>query len=307
MPGVKLKKKVAGVLKANRRRLDIHGDRDVAANEIGDVLSKTLIAEISKLPLLNYRPSLRRKVFSRMTREEVVHGKKLRKFRPDKDMNRAFRAAETNQDELFSTALTRNIIKGFRITEMAKDPEAFNLLVDLMSAIRISTSHSGYSLKTESMQHPTRAKSGLFDDPYVTASNHALMDARRRAYVTRAMKEAIDAGKPVMEIAKAGLRAAIEYTLNHFTAPVTADDVFPHSRLKKVLNASTSDPKAKAQIQSREVMKDQYERLGGALRLAIPGETNAQSLTRNWRRDGTTPLQGDDVEIEPPSPRRYVV
>ncbi|MFC4235968.1 hypothetical protein ACFOY8_12050 [Thalassospira xianhensis] len=304
MPGGKLKKTVTTAVK--RRRLDVHGDRDVAANKIGEVLSKALIAEIAKLPLLNYRVSLRRSVFSRMTREEVLHGKKFRKFRPDKDMNRVFRAAEKNQDELFSTALTRNIVKGFRLTEMAKDPEAFNLLVDLMSAIRISTSHSGYSLKTETMQHPTQAKSGLFDDPDDTASNHAFMDARRRAYVTRAMNEAIDAKLPVMDIAKAGLRAAIEYTLNHFTAPITADDVFPHSRLKKVLNASISDPKAKAQLRSREEMKGQYERLGGVLRLAIPGETNAQSVTRNWRRDGTTPLQGDDVAIEPPSPRRFV-
>src|SRR5690606_22625234 len=151
----------------------------------------------------------------------------------------------------------------------------------LMSAIRISTSHSGYSLSTETMQHPTRAKSGLFDDHEDTASNHAHMDTRRRAYVTRAMNEAIDDGLPMMEIAKAGLRAAIEYTLNHFTAPVTAADVFPHSRLKKVLKASTSDSKAKAQILSREEMKDQYERLGGALRPAITGETKLASLTRN--------------------------
>ncbi|AJD51614.1 hypothetical protein SAMN02744133_12025 [Thalassospira xiamenensis M-5 = DSM 17429] len=306
-PAKKVSKKGGGVkipASTIRRLLRITGDRDILALKIGDRISAS---KNGTLLVLKLRDSLKPDVLARMTREEKKNGKKFRSFRSDKDMNRVFRAAEKNQDELFSTALTRNIVKGFKLTDMAKDWDAFKLLVDLMSSVRISTSHSGYSLKTEVMQHPTRTGSGLFGDPHDTASNHALMDARRRAYVTHAMQDAIDANLSRMEIAKIGVRAAIEYTLNHFTAPVTADDVYPHSRLKKVMNLGKDSSKAKEQLRSREQMKDQYEKLGGSLRLAIPTETPAQSLTRPWRRDNTTPLQGDDTLVEPPSPRRAVI
>lgn len=304
------------LISPSRRPLKITGDKDERAKNFGLEICRVNNA----LDFSNYTKKLEQVlaalvlwkfielyVLQRMTMDEKKGGQTLRVCRPDKVMNRVYRTSKKGQDELFSTALTRNLVKGFPKDKMTELFEPLRVIVDMMSSARIPTAHSGYSLKTEVMQHPTSKDSGLFGDPHDTASNHALMDARRRAYVTNAMQDAIDKKLNRMEIAAIGVRAAIEYTLNHFTAPVTADDVYPHSQLKKVMNLGKDSSQAKEQLRSREQMKDLHEALGGSLRPAIPNETPAQSLTRPWRRDNTTPLQGDDTLVEPPSPRRAVI
>lgn len=221
----------------------------------------------------------------------------------DKSMNRIYRAAHKRQDELFSTALTREFVKGFfeRRFQKAfseKELQLVDEMIDLVSSVRIPTEFSGFALKDSVMQHPSNRSKALFADPYDTASLHSKLDTERRYYVEFRMNKAFDQGKTATETIIEGVKAAIEYTLNYFTAPITADNVFQYTRSS---GRALNDRVLQEQIASREKMKSRYEELGGDLRKLNRTETQQQSWKRKWgleRSDEGHPL------IAPPSPRR---
>ena len=111
------------------------------------------------------------------------------------------------------------------------------------------------------------------------------------------MEGAVDeADVTAVDVARAGLRAAIEFTLNYFTAPVTAENVFEYSRR----TGERLSPENIDQLRARERMKALYQSIGGRLRDAPTDETALQSLLRSWLG-----LPADGVVIQqPPSPLR---
>ena len=148
------------------------------------------------------------------------------------------------------------------------------------------------------MQHPANRENSVFADPRATAAVHSARDTQRKKYVLDATQREVEAGSDLQAIARAACKAAIEFTLNYFTAPITAKNVLPFSRRA---NVDLQDAELQEQVAARDRMKDIYIELGGELRPAIAGETPAQALEREW--DGPPP---DNVfVVAPPSPRRF--
>lgn len=234
--------------------------------------------------------------------------KRTGRLKPDRSINSAFRRSWPSQDELFSTALTREVVKGIFENAggslNAQEVEYLEQLVDMVSALRISTHLSGFSTRDRVMQHPANRGRAFFEDPYNTASLHSRMDSARRDYVQNAMTEVEAANGSAVEIIRAGARAAIEFTLNYFTAPVTADNVFGFSR--RSLTA-ISDRQNQRQLAERERLKPIYERLGGTLRpLTAPENTVEESQRREWGLGlGALDEEGGFPQA-PPSPRRQL-
>jgi hypothetical protein len=111
------------------------------------------------------------------------------------------------------------------------------------------------------------------------------------------MQRALDNGGDLLAVARAACRAAIEFTLNYFTAPATASNVLGFSRRAGV---DVQDVELQEQVGGRERMKEIYVELGGVLRPAALGETPEQAMARVWPGP-----PADNLLIEmPPSPRR---
>ncbi|QPF82759.1 hypothetical protein IC762_23830 [Bradyrhizobium genosp. L] len=220
---------------------------------------------------------------------------------------RIWRDALPAHDELVSTSFMREFLAGFFTksdSPLTDDQKALiNNVVDQMSDIRLPTKFSGFATANKVMQHPTSRAEAFFADPYKTASLHSAMDSSRKTYVTRAMERVVTNGGTFKEMIEAGLRAGIEFTLNYFTAPVTARNVFNFSLRN---NTVLTDRENLEQVEARERMKDAYEQLSGKLRIAIPDESAQQSLERDWPG---LPMLGDGQEPPeaPPSPRRTTV
>ena len=230
-------------------------------------------------------------------------------LRKDADINRIYRAAWKGMDELFSTALTRELIKGMfekGVSPTDDERERLTHLVDLLSQARISTHNSGFATAKNVFQHPTNRGKARIADPIATAALHSRMDSERRAYVQAALDNAANAGGSATDIVYAGVRAAIEFTLNYFTAPIMAKNVFEHT-LRAGQPFTRED---QLQHAERERLKIFYEQLGGTLRAANPFETPQQSQVRVWgaglRIDIDAALDRGDFESAPPSPRRQV-
>lgn len=241
------------------------------------------------LPTVRYPKGMRRDVFSRLRLAD--------KLKADNVFNRIYRAAHGQQDELFSTALTREFLEGFleknNITANADGIKFMNDLVDIASSARIPTEFSGFATSSEVMQHPSNRAASLFADPYVTASEHSRLDTERRTYAESVMQKMIDGGeKDIAKVLVEGVKAAIRFTLNNFTAPVTAKNVQPFTR---VSGKAVTDSKLQSQLASRERMKIRYVELGGTLRNLDAPETQMESITREWKFG---------MLEAPPSPRR---
>lgn len=271
--------------------------RDLFTRSLG-ANTRAILDTKKPIPKISYPKGMRRN-FSRR-----IFNSKTSTLKPDKAINRIYRASFPKQDELFSTALTREFVKGFFEKHMGKtlnknELDYLDELLDMASAARIPTQYSGFATKDEVMQHPSNRASAVFADPYDTASLHSEMDVERRTYVERAMERSIKAGaKDAAVVIRDGVKAAIEYTLNYFTAPITAGNVQPFSRGK---NKPVNDKNLREQLKSRERMKKLYEELGGSLRSLSAPETAPESLTRLWgigRAADGNPLEA------PPSPRR---
>lgn len=277
--------------KANKKKRGA----SASTGEEDSVLAKGLgrqvrpkLAESNAPPEIEWPSDIRADVL-----EKFFEGDELA---PDKKINRVFRASGKGMDETFSTATTREFIKGVMEGASKSDfsDEEWTLLkdlVDIVSGARILTQYSGYALEDEVMQHPAPRAKAFFADPYDTASEHSRLNSERAAYVEKEMKAAIEAKEDATGIIVRGVRAAIEFTLNRFTAPITADNVFKHSRRSgtELRDADNLD-----QVESRERLKRYYVDLGGTLREPKGEETDDAALTREWER----------LLSVPPSPRR---
>jgi len=261
------------------------------AEKIGEELVKLKFK--IKLPKTTFRKGMKQNFLRRVFDAKNV-------LKDDKAINRIYRASHKKQDELFSTALTRELIKGvfgqngnkvFNAAEMDK----WNELIDIVSSARIPTEYSGNA----TMQHPANRAKALFVDPYDTASEHSKLDTERRRYVEAAMQKEVDSGvSDRVVVVTMGVRASIEFTLNYFTAPITASNILRYTRNS---GNPLTDSQLQGQIASREKMKILYEELGGVLRTLTKPETQRESWTRLWGINRSA--KGEALTV-PPSPRR---
>ncbi|MBA5779463.1 hypothetical protein H2509_20215 [Stappia sp. F7233] len=296
LPGISKKKG-----KGSRERIS-RTEGDARFFRYGRRIRKTFDRK-RKIPSYDFSDEARPDVLERFV-------DKKRKLRSNAAVNRVFRAAWKRMDETFSTASTRELVRGILdeegVDELSdKEWDYLVELIDVLSNIRLKTEYTGFSTKDAVMQHPANRAKAVFADPYATASEHAEMDSERRDYVIRAIDAAIDDGADAREIVVAGARAAIEFTLNYFAAPVTASNVQPFSRRA---NTKRTDPVNQEQLAGRERLKGIYEQLGGTLSPLDEPETQAEAQTRPWQLN-----LPDDIDVDedpypfaPPSPRRQV-
>jgi hypothetical protein len=207
----------------------------------------------------------------------------------DKSFDGLWRDALEGHDELFSTSTIRAFLSGFFDQKPyykfgASEIAEINNIINMISDVRIPTHFSGFSLPSLSMQHPTDNSKSVFANSNNTASVHASADTERKKYILDAMEKSLadPQNHDTAHIIKEGVKASIEYTLNYFTAPITAKNVQPHSlRKTKPIN----DPELTAQVEARELMKKLYVHLGGKLAPALPSEVKAtpnDRLGRSW-------------------------
>lgn len=221
-----------------------------------------------------------------------------------------FRSTYDAQDELLSTASVRHFIQGLMDGRTKDDlskeeKKLYNTIVDVCSSLRIETRYSGFSTAKAVMQHPTAPGTGFFSKKGVEGK-HSSLDSARVKYVGDALEQSSERGDSIEEQARVMLRAAIEFSLNYFTAPVTASNVHPFSTKKSLKVTSKS---LLNQIAARERMKEIYVKLGKPLREleSQDGKTveepEDESLIRPWQRD--LPITDNDpFPLAPPSPRR---
>lgn len=280
--------------------------QDLSARRLGRKLVKIRDTG-TKVPVLKAKRGPKPRVAARLIKTKAGKKKGVLTLssEPKGTFDTRFREAWKGMDEAFSTALMRNLVQG--IVEEAQttglttaDFQHLTELVDIASMARMSTEFSGYATKSEKMQHPTGAGKGLFAKRY---KNHGTMDTARRNYVDKAMLEETKAGKKMTEVITSGVKASIEFTLNEFTAPITAKNVFQYAERPNLSKKKFTDTDHR-QLAERERMKNIYVRLGGTLRPKKGTETAAASLTREWKHDRSPFSQTGDIQREPPSPRR---
>ena len=187
-----------------------------------------------------------------------------------------YRKLQDNHDELVSTSTVREMM-----TAVTDTMESINLsrdkigeldsLFDEISRVRLPTRFSGYSLQDDRMQHPTGGGKGYFADPKATAARHYELDLKRKEAVVTAMEDAAKAGATGTEIVHAGIREGIVFTLNEFTAPITAADVKPFSRVSNV-----PDTQLMEQVEAREQLKIILQKIGGTV------EKGPKGMSRPW-------------------------
>lgn len=222
----------------------------------------------------------------------------------DSTFGSRYRSTHDAQDELFSTASTRSFIQGL-LNGQSKDTipkekwQQWTEAVDLLSRLRIPTKYSGFATSSGILQHPTEVGEGFFSTAAV-AGQHGSLDSARVKYVGASVKQAREAGKSVYEQFLTAARAAIEFSLNYFTAPITAKNVQPFSTKSGVEH---TDKALQDQLASRERIKDIYVKLGGKLRDLSEEETLEESWARSWQ-SGITISTSDPYPIAPPSPLR---
>ena len=203
-----------------------------------------------------------------------------------------YRAAVPNTDELLSTSTIRSMVEKIidYNNESGIDDSTLQELkdvLDLASEARIPTQYSGFSVSPDiypndsRMQHPTSGNEGIFGETSGTGSLHSDLDRRRKGYAVAKMEEELgNPGFTITSIVEAGLAAAIEFTLNQFTAPISARDVQPFST---VPNSNITD--LLPIIEARESMKRFLEdRLGIGVE-----QSDDHSYDREW---GSRPPDG---------------
>lgn len=194
---------------------------------------------------------------------------------------RDYRDLLKRHDELLSTSSVRELMLGVLT---AKKPlsgpelEAFNRLFNLVSDVRLPTNFSGYALSaSDKMQHPTAPGTGYFADSTKTMSRHNELDRQRKQHVTDEMQDALKKPDATPDsVIGAGLRAAIAFTLNEFTAPITASDVRPHALRGKAKEAELDE-----QVRARETVKSWFVKLGGEQE-SDGGKSAADRRRRPW-------------------------
>lgn len=189
-----------------------------------------------------------------------------------------YRKLLDKHDELVSTSTVREVmtavideIKNKNIQLNQSEINKLNLLFNEISRVRFPTHFSGYSLNGDHMQHPTVVNKAYFANPTNTAARHSGLDLARKEAVVAAMEEAVNPNATAADIAHAGIREAIAFTLNEFTAPITASDVKPFSRV-----SNTHDSQLMDQVEAREQLKRTFRNLGGTVETGLP------DINRPW-------------------------
>ena len=286
------KKAEAGKLKKAPARPRGPSKRDLEARALGKRMA-VRFKPGERWPTFKTTKGIRRGAIESLLEDEKIKGKK--------QFASAYRGVGPDMDELISTSSTREIVTGLlgekKWSEYTREERAYlGELVDLMSAIRAPTRYVGYSLGGEKMQHPTSRPEAYFTDPHGTMSKHSELDNARRDYIEREATRVYESGGSAREIVLAAGRAAIEFTLNNFMAPVSASNVHSFS-LKS--GAKVTDETILEQVKWREFLKDFYvDVLGGTLRPSTGPETDEESLVRAWYQ------QASDYSSLPPSPKR---
>jgi len=195
---------------------------------------------------------------------KIIHdADQEKRFKAD-NFGGKYRRAWDAQDELLSTSSVRELMHGVleNKTQMSADQtDVANSIFNRISRVRLSTRFSGYALSsTDRMQHPTASGQGLFAESKETMRRHNALDLERKDRVQTAMRtEMGKAGATIDSVANAGLREAIAFTLNEFTAPITASDVKPHALKGKTASAALLTE----QLREREEAKAIFVTLGG--------------------------------------------
>jgi hypothetical protein len=277
------------------------GEAWTAIRTLGQTIGTTSDVKID-LPKIVYHKDMRDKFFSRVFDDGVMVKNSIHDGR--------YRTSWGEQDKLLSTASVRNLILGLvnkrKKSKIPKEHrQLYNELIDLCSSLRIPTKFSGFATSKGVMQHPTAEGSGFFSTKKVDGP-HGSYDVERVKYIGEAVRLSKEANESLSDQARAMVRAAIEFSLNYFTAPITAKNVQPFSTKKGV---STTDESLLEQIKSRERIKDIYVKLGGKLRTleseddTVVEEPEDESLTRDWQRDLKITTK-DPFPFAQPSPRR---
>lgn len=193
-----------------------------------------------------------------------------------------YRQTLDKHDELVSTSSVREMISGF-VKQKGKistvELTQIERVFENVSKVRLKTKHSGFSVDGEWMQHPTSEGEGFFGSSKKSMSKHYILDLGRRNSVYEAMKEESEKDKSTIEtIANAGIRAGIAYTLNEFTAPITANDVKPFSSKSNKKDTDLMD-----QVRAREEMKSIFVSLGGTQDEEPQGSKPEERLSRSWQ------------------------
>lgn len=187
-----------------------------------------------------------------------------------KVFDRNYRKADQYTDELLSTSTVRSMLEGIIKANGISDLSDAKLdeltsLFNQISKVRITTQYSGFSrdpavYSDARMQHPTAGNEGIFGATAGTGSLHSALDRQRKDYALGEMRDAMQVPDYTLEdVVYAGLRAAIRYTLNRFTAPASASDIRPF------LAAGVDEQTIRDQGRARRSMKDLYEEFNGEL------------------------------------------
>lgn len=257
-----------------RRAHRTHAELAICYERLGKGLFS---ARVSAKPTLRFCPGLKYK--TGRIKKLLTDPSKLSS---NDKFGRSYRSIQSAQDELVSTSSIRELLKGVTSSGALSPKELKDIepAFELLSMLRFPTKWTGYSLASESMQHPTRASDALFADPAVTASRHNELDLQRRNEVAGAME--VEARKPkstLQSIIKAAMRSAIEFSLNAFIAPITASDVFPHAKASKAMKPSEQDD----QLEARENLKKILHELGGTQEAGLVDRGRHWSMRRDKR------------------------
>lgn len=252
----------------NRFRGLSHADLDKEFSKVGTVMSLRAkgLRVVAQIPIESgYNAGMIR---------VIVDDSKL--IASKKGFGSKYRRIHLEQDELLSTSSVRELMSGLisRGKIPAKYLPELERVFENISRVRFPTAYSGFAVNGDFMQHPTAKGTGIFAESSQTMGRHNQLDLERKQEAAQAMVD--EAAKPnatAEQIANAGLRAAIGFTLNVFTAPATAGDVQPFLQGTK----TRTQAELKEQVKQREKLKAQLVRLGGTQEIG-----SDTSLTRRW-------------------------
>ena len=203
---------------------------------------------------------------------------------PSAKFGQSWRRIQRRQDELVSTASIHKLMSG-AVADGALPPAKqaeMEHTFELMSRLRFPTRWTGFATKEDGiMQHPTKVGTGIYGDSRTTMSLHNELDLRRRVEVAAAMSAAYKAKDATAEsIATAGMRRAIEFSLNEFIAPATAENV-------KIM-PGVSAKERNEQMLAREGLKAILIGLGGS-QDAGPESSSRRFSIRPGKRSASPP------------------
>jgi hypothetical protein len=240
-------------------------------NAMGHALGKGAIQKAVNVKIA--APAGHKNGFFKRTAAAAKSGGMAHTFRT-KPFGQRYREVLDAHDELVSTSSVRELYMGVLASHGAAPMpadrlERLNEVFDMVSQVRLPTKLSGFARGpglAARRPHPTESGAGGFAAWQDPVSAHYALDLRRRAAVIEAAEQAKASGAPVEHIATAMVRRAISFTLNEFTAPMTASDIHPF------LKSGTPAALSLHQVQLRERLKAVFVQFGGGQTPAPPAE-----------------------------------